>query len=85
MNIDKIIKKIGKDTKLELDDLSPEQLNARVVLASQAMKQATDELEANEKYQELKESLKALTSGKREVNARQNGIIAYCLHLLAKE
>lgn len=57
-------------------------MSTRITVAQGAIKQAQEELEANPKYQELKESMKALQSSMNEVKKRQNAITAYCLHLL---
>jgi hypothetical protein len=80
--LEQIEKLLGKEFALELQGLAPEAIKEKVVQAEQAMKEASEELEANPKYQELKESLKALSEGKKEVNKRQKAIIAYALHLL---
>lgn len=85
MKLEKLIQKLGIDTANEMVQLDKEGIKSRIVIAEQAMKQAQDELESNPKYQELKENLKALTLGKKEVNARQRAIIAYSLHLLAEK
>lgn len=82
MKLDKIIKTIGGETKDQLDTSSTDQLTGVIVRAEQAMDDVAFELESNPKYQELKESLQAISAGKKEVNKRQKAIIAYCLHLL---
>lgn len=83
--LDKIHSKLGKHTVEELDKLDVVDLRERIVVANAAMKQADDELQANEKYQELKRSKSALEQGKKDVNARQNAVIKYCLHLLEEK
>lgn len=80
--IEKLIKTIGKETREELDSLSPEDLKQRVVQANQAMKQVKEELQANPNYQELRSNLLALTQGMKDVNKRQRAIIAYALTIL---
>lgn len=84
-NIDKVCKILGDETTVEMGALSDEDIKQRIIGASSAMKQVKDELEANPKYQDLKEDLKALTAGKKEVDKRQKAIIAYALHLLESE
>lgn len=79
---EKLEKALGKETMSELEALDNSSLEQRVVAANQAMKQVAEELQANPKFQELKESLKALSAGKRDVNKRQNAVIKYCLQLL---
>lgn len=78
----KIERNLGKDTLAELEALSPDDLKTRIVAANSAIKQAVDELEANPQYTEIKENLKALSSGMREVKKRQNDIIQYSLSLI---
>lgn len=85
MKLDKVIKMLGKEAIAEIDSNDNDNLPQVITNAEQAMQQVQQELEANPKYQELKDSLAALTAGKREVYARQRAIIAYCLHILAKE
>jgi hypothetical protein len=80
--LDKIEKVLGTDTVKELEALSSADLETRIVSANQAMQQAEDELEANPKYEELKENLKALSAAKRDVNKRQKSIIKLCLHYI---
>lgn len=85
MKLEKAIKTLGREMINELEALSHEELQHRVVAANEAMRQADDELEMNEKYQETKENLKALTSGRSEVNKRQKAIICVALHALNSE
>lgn len=78
----KIEKELGKEFMAELEAQDVSGLHARIVNAESAMKVASDELEANENYQRLKEDLKLLSQGLREVNKRQKAIIEYVLSLL---
>lgn len=80
--LEKIVKALGPDTVQELNALYQDKLPGVIVAAESSIKQATEELEANPKYQEIKESLKALSQGLREVKKRQNAIIQYALHRL---
>ncbi len=73
---------IGEEKASELEAMDKQALNQAIASASQAMREVQEELDANEKYQELKASKTAAESGKREVNKRQKGIIAYALRLL---
>src|SRR5579864_7275343 len=82
-NRDKLMKTLGKDTVMEMESLDAEGLRKVIVQASQAMKEVAEELENNQKYQELKISLKNLSAGKRDVNKRQKNKIALALQLLA--
>lgn len=79
MKLEKALKNLDKDTVVELEAMDAEALKQRVLQANQAMDQVERELEANPEYQDLKESLKAITLGKKEVFKRQNSIIAVCL------
>ena len=81
---EKVAKKLGEEMVRSLEELADQQLKARIVMAEQAKEEAEAELEANPKFQELKEALKDLTSAKREINSRQNAIISMCVHLLDK-
>lgn len=81
----KIEKALGKETVDSLGAGQPDELKITIVKAEQAMKEAKEELEANTKYQEIKEGLKALSEGMKEVNKRQRAVIEYCLHLLEEK
>lgn len=76
------IQKILGETIQELDAAATESLKTSIVTADASIKQASDELEANPKFQEIKANLKAIGEGLREVKKRQNAIIQYSLHLL---
>lgn len=77
----RIEKLLGKDAMTTLEAASPQTLDIVISHACAAIKEAADQLEANPKYQELKESLKACSAGLREVKAFQNAKIQYALHL----
>ena len=77
----RIEKELGEFTK-ELETKSVEELKQIIAASCANIKDAVDELEANPKFQELKESLKAISEGLREVKKRQNAIIQYSLHLI---
>jgi hypothetical protein len=78
----KIEKILGKETMAELEALDSNMLKDHIVAAEHSIMEAQRELEANSKYQELKESLKALSEGFKEVKKRQNAMIRYNLSLL---
>lgn len=75
----KIEKILGKDKIVEIEQGD---LQSIITNASASIKQAQDELAANPQYQELKESLKALSAGLKEIKQRQNAIIEYALHTI---
>jgi hypothetical protein len=79
MTLDKIQKILEPEILDEMNSLTPEQLEAKLVTSEKAIKEAKEQLEANPNFQELKENLKALRSGFTEVKKRQNSIIQYCL------
>lgn len=78
----KIEKVLGKETMAHLESCPVDVLKDTVCTAEHAINEAIRELESNPKYQEIKESLKALSEGMREVKKRQNAIIQYSLSLL---
>lgn len=84
-DLTKLEKLIGKDTVLELEKMSGEDLKQRIIQANQAIKQVADELQANEKYQQIKRDKSYLEQGKKDVNKRQNAIIKHCLHLMEEK
>ena len=83
--LNKIEKALGKDKMAELEGLSAEELKSAIVAAESSVKQATDELERNQEFQALKESIKAMSEGLREVKKRQSNITQYSLHLLEEK
>lgn len=80
--LEKLEKILGVDTVNDLKSAPKEDLDVSIIKSSQSIKEATEELEANPEFQRLKESLKAISEGLREVKKRQNAIIQYSLHLL---
>lgn len=79
MKYEKALKNLDVETVKEIEALNGEALKQRIVQANQAMEQAERELEENPNYQELKESLKAVTAGMKEVRKRQNSVICVSL------
>jgi len=80
----KLAKKIGpdgEDVLRELEAADTEELNKRVAQASQAISDTKEELNKNAEYVQVKEDIKLLSSGFREVKQRQNAIIKVCLQL----
>lgn len=73
---------LDADTRQELSTASVDEMRKRIAEAAGAIKTATDELEANPQYQELRESLRACSEGVRELKKRQNAIVQYSLHIL---
>jgi uncharacterized small protein (DUF1192 family) len=80
----KMAKKIGtdgEDVLRELEAMDVVGLNKRIAQANQAIAETKAELDANEKYTEVKNQVKAMSSGFREVKGRQNAIIAVSVKL----
>lgn len=82
--LDKISDILGLEFINELNNTSNEDLKTVIVNASQGIKQAMEGLETNPAFQDLKESLKAISSGLKDVKKRQNAIIQYSLHLTSE-
>lgn len=80
----KISKVLGEQLVNETRTLSAEQLESLIVTATQEVEEAREELEANPKYQQLKEDLKALKSGFSEVKKINNSRIQLAVALLAE-
>ena len=80
--ISKIEKVLGTEKIQVLNASHSDELEGFIVKSNSSIKQAEEELEANPKFQELKESLKVLSSGLREVKQFQNSVIQFALHLL---
>jgi hypothetical protein len=81
----RIEKMLGKEQIEELTARGIEGLEAGIAASAGAIKESEDELEANPKFQELKESLKACSMALREVKAYQNAKIQFSLHLLEEK
>lgn len=81
----RIEKTLGKEIMEELSARGPEGLEASIAASAGAIKESEDALEANPKFLELKESLKACSEGLREVKKFQNAKIQYSLHLLEEK
>lgn len=80
--LEKIEKLLGSEIVSDINSLSSEALDAQIVTSSASIKAAEEELEANEEFQQLKESVKAMGAGMREVRKFQNAKIQLSLHLL---
>jgi len=78
----KLEKILGRERLGELEALSVDDLKNKVVAAESAIKFAQNELESNPKFQELKENLKALSEGMKEVKKHQKAVIDYAISLL---
>lgn len=81
----KIIKELGKQTVDGMASLTEADLREAVVASGHAIKTAKAELEANPKYQQVKELVNDLRAGMSAVKKRQGAIIQYALHLLEEK
>jgi hypothetical protein len=72
---------LGKDTIAELEALDGPALNKRIAEANEAMSECKVQLEADPVYQDIKESMKAVSGAYRDLCKRQRGIIEVCLQL----
>ena len=81
----KIEKALGKEGMADIESQAVDVLKNTVVAAEHAIMEAQRELEANPAYVELKESLKALSEGLRDVKKRQRAIIEYALSILEEK
>lgn len=80
--LDKAFDTLGSDTVKEMEAMSQDDLKKRIVGANEAMRDAADQLEANPDYNRLREDLKALSQGKRDLDRRQKAIILVALSLI---
>ena len=83
--LQRIEKELGREKLAELEALKMGELEKAIAHADMAVKQAMDQLEANPKYQEIKESLTAIRAGVTELRKRQGAVVAYALHLIEEK
>lgn len=83
-NIDKVLKAIGGSTKDEMDAMSADDLQRVIVQANNAMETVAQELDANDKFQDVCAKKTAMEQGKKDVNKRQKAKIQYALHRLGE-
>ncbi len=77
--IEKAMKVLGEQTLAEMDAMDPQALKQRIAEANDAMEQVQEELDANERYQAIKQSKSDMEAGQRDVNKRQKAVIVYAL------
>lgn len=82
--LEKLYKVLGEQAVNETRALSAEQLEHTIVSCTQEIEEVKTELEANPKYQQLKEDLKAIKSGLSEVKKYNNARIQLAVALLAE-
>ncbi len=85
MNIDKVLKKLPPAVIEVMDAMGATDLQQAVVQSEEAIHTATEELEANPKYQAVCEAKKDLSAGLRDLKSYQRAKIAYALHLLREK
>jgi replication initiation and membrane attachment protein DnaB len=82
--LEKLYKVLGEQAVNETRTLSAEQLEHMIVSCTQEIEEVKAELEANPKYQQLKEDLKAIKSGLSEVKKYNNARIQLAVVLLSE-
>lgn len=80
--LNKILKNLGTGVKEEMDAMSEEKLRNVIVESTNNIETAIAELEANNKYQNLKANFKAAGEGLRDTKKAQKSRISYALVLL---
>lgn len=78
----KLIKILGQDRVNEISGKSPEQLKEMIVVASRQKEEAKRELGENANYKVLKQQLKDVSSGLRDLNKELNAVIKIAVQLL---
>lgn len=82
MKLDKILKKLPKTVKDEMDEMLGNDLRRCVADSEENIATAVRERDDNTQYQAAKQSVKDLSEGLREVKSYQTAKIQYALHLL---
>jgi hypothetical protein len=78
-NLDKVLKAIGEETKVEMDAMEETSLRNVIVQAQSAMSEVESQLDNNVEYQRILQLKSDMTQGKKEVDKRQKAKIAYAL------
>lgn len=79
MTLDKIQKVLPAVVIEEMDAMSEDSLVKGVTASETAIADAKEELEANPKYQDAKQNVKAISQGFRELKKYQTAKIQYSL------
>lgn len=74
-------KLLGVDTCREMEAMEISKLEEAIVQANASIREALEELEANENYRRVRDDLKHLKAGFNDLKRRQAGRIAYALKL----
>lgn len=85
MKFEKIVKLLSEDMIAQMTGMDEAALSKVIVASEQAIAEAKDSLDNNEKYQELKEQVKAVSAGFRETKAYQTAKIQYALIRLTEQ
>lgn len=78
----KLVKILGQERVNEMSGKSPEQLKEMIVIASRQKEEAKQELAANENFKKLKEDMKAMSAGVKDLNKELNAVIKASVQLL---
>jgi len=82
---EKVVKKLDLETVNDMQAMSVEELKAKCVQAQQSIAATKKELDENEEYQALKENVKAMSAGLRDVKSRQNAVSDLAVHLIEEK
>lgn len=80
--MNKLVKLLGNDTINLLNSMNAEELETVIVLAATEIETAKDELNANPKYNEIKENKAALEAGLKDLRKYNNARIKVAIALL---
>lgn len=79
MKLEKIVKKLGQELIDEMDSMPVDQLEKVIVNGENAIAEATEQRDANEKYKAARTAVKDLSAGLKEVKGFQSAKIQYAL------
>lgn len=79
MSLEKILKKLPQAVVEEMNAAEPKALAAGIVQSEKALVEAKEGLDANSKYQDARENVKALSQSFRELKSYQTAKIQYAL------
>lgn len=83
--LEKILKIVGPEMINSIDASTIGAVKEKIVTLELQIKAAQEELEESSSYQRLKEDMKAISAGMKEVKAKYSAIVQYCLHVLEQK
>lgn len=78
----KLLEKIPEDLIEEIPRMTEDEIKERVIKSETVIVDISKEMEDDGKLAAIKEDLKALTGGYRDVVKAQEAIIKYCVYVL---